>query len=83
MRLAYCPAANRSSQVPVTLEHADGRCLIVVNQKQPPKLDGHFVSLGVFHLTPDKPAMIDISNTGTDGFVSVDAVKVLKVASER
>ena len=83
VRLAYCPAANRASHVPVTLEHADGRSFILVNQKKQPELSGHFVSLGVFHLTPDKPAMIDISNTDTDGFVSVDAVQVLKVASER
>jgi hypothetical protein len=78
VRFAYTSSNNRASQVPVTIEHADGSEQATVNEKAVPKLSEHFVSLGTFRFTPDKPAGVVVSTTGTDGYVAVDAVQLLK-----
>jgi len=77
VRLAYVPAANRADAIPVTIQHAEGTATAIVNQKLPPPLGKHFVSLGTFHFTPAQPAVIVISNAGTSGFVGVDALQIL------
>lgn len=77
VRLAYGSAPNRASNVPVTVESADGTKTVTVNQKLPPKIDKYFTSLGTFRFGADKPAIINISNEGTDGYVAVDAVQLL------
>ena len=79
VRLAYSPAANRASNVPVAIEYAGGIQRITVNQKTQPTAGGHFVSLGTFTFAPSKPVIVSVSNAGTDGFVSVDAVQLIKV----
>ena len=79
VRFAYTCSPNRASQVPVIIEHADGKTRATANEKIVPKLNDHFVSLGTFRFTSAKPAAVVISNSGTDGFVSVDAVQLLKV----
>jgi len=80
VRLAYTAAPNRATNVPVTVRSAAGATAVRVNQKQPPPLHGHFVSLGQFRFTTAEPAVVIVENTGTDGFVSVDAVQVLAAA---
>jgi hypothetical protein len=81
VRLAYCAAPNRASQVPVTIEYSGGTQRVTVNQKESLMLGGHFVSLGTFPFTSDKPSTITVSNADTDGFVSVDAVQLLRAAA--
>ncbi len=49
----------------------------MVNQKQPPAIDGLFVSLGEFEFSADSPAAVVVSNRDTDGHVIVDAVQWL------
>jgi hypothetical protein len=78
VRFAYISASNRASNVPVTIEHAGGLQSVVIDERKVPKLNGHFVSLGIFPFTPAKPAVVLVSTTGTDGFVSVDAVQLVK-----
>ncbi len=51
----------------------------MVNQKKAPPLDGLFLSLGTFDFTPEKPALITISNRDTDGIVGADAVQLIEV----
>lgn len=82
VRFAYTSSPNRASQVPVTIEHADGTAHAMVNEKIAPKLNDHFVSLGTFRFISAKPAAVVISNSGTDGFVSVDALQLLKVDAD-
>lgn len=50
VRLSYASAPNRASNVPVTIQHADGTAAITVNQKQTPPIDALFLSLGEFSL---------------------------------
>jgi hypothetical protein len=80
VRFAYVPASNRASAVPVTIESADGSKDVTVNEKLAPPYQGHFVSLGIFRFTPDKPATVLITNKATDGYVSVDAIQLLEQA---
>jgi hypothetical protein len=75
VRLAYTPHANRSSQTTVEIEHARGRTSQKIDQRQPPPLDGHFVSLGTFEFAAGSPAVVVVSNRGADGFVIIDAVQ--------
>ena len=79
VRLAYLSANNRASNVPVVIEHADGSAGVAVNEKMPPVLDKRFVTLGTYLFKASKPAVITVSNAGTDGFVAVDAVQMLPV----
>jgi len=79
VRFAYAAAPNRASNVPVTITHADGTATATVNQKSPPNLDKHFVSLGTFRFEKEKPASVTVGTAGTDSFVGVDGVQLLLV----
>jgi hypothetical protein len=76
VRFAYAAHANRATNVPVTVQSADGQKAITVNEQQAPKSNG-FESLGVFRFDPAKPGAVSVSNKGTQGHVSVDAVQVV------
>lgn len=77
VRLCYTALGNRASNVPVTIQHADGVATATVNQQLPPPLDGLAVSLGTF--TFRDSAAVVVSNQGTDGHVIIDAVQWLPV----
>ena len=79
VRFAYVPNNNRASNVPVTVHHPSGEETITVNERKPPTVDRHFVSLGVFAFEKGKPAKVTVSNQGTDGYVVIDAVQWLPV----
>jgi len=78
VRLAFPPNSNRATQVAVTVHHADGEKVVLVNQRQPPPIDGLFVSLGTFPFTTEQPAAVVVSNRGADGYVVIDAVQWLE-----
>ncbi|MGC3970908.1 MAG: FAD-dependent oxidoreductase [Pirellulales bacterium] len=77
VRLAYTALSNRATNVPVTVTAADGEHRYTVNQKQKPAIDETFHSLGKLPFTGEKPAVIKIETTGTNGHVIVDAVQLL------
>lgn len=77
VRLAYIHAENRSTKTPVTIFHADGEELVRVNEKEAPPVDGRFVSLGQFRFEKGGAGYVLVSNEGTDGLVSADAVQFL------
>jgi hypothetical protein len=79
VRLAYSPNPNRATNVPVTVESAEGSKTIKVNQKLAPPVEKVFVSLGAYRFTIDKPAVVIVSNEGTNGYVIIDAVQLLAV----
>jgi hypothetical protein len=79
VRLAYVAHPNRASNVPVTIESADGKKTVSVDQRKRPPIESTFVSLGVYRFTPDKEAVVTVRNDGTDGFVVIDAVQLLAV----
>ena len=77
VRLAYSASGNRASNVPVVIGHQDGQAKVIVNQSQPPPINGLFISLGTFRFEADNQSSVVISNDGTDGHVIVDAVQFL------
>ncbi|MEY3031645.1 MAG: Xanthan lyase precursor [Planctomycetota bacterium] len=77
LRLAYTANPNRASNVPVTIEHAGGVSTKTINQRNPPAIDGLYVSLGTYTFT--NSGTVHITNTDTDGYVIADAVVFLPV----
>ncbi|WP_153558710.1 FAD-dependent oxidoreductase [Roseimaritima sediminicola] len=75
VRLAYAYHGNRATNVPVTIHHADGETTVTVNQRKEPPIDKLFISLGEFTFAADQPAVVTLSNDGTDGHVIADAVQ--------
>ena len=79
VRLSYASAANRASNVPVAILHAEGIATVTVNQRLAPPIDKLFISVGTFNFQAEKPVVVTISNAGTNGYVGADAVQLLEV----
>ena len=79
IRYATAPHENRASNTAVTVRSAEGDRKVVVNQRQPGKIDQHWVSLGVHRFATGKPAVVEVEVTGADGNVHIDAVQALPV----
>lgn len=74
VRLAYMALTDRSKKVPVTILHADGEETVFVDQTETPPIDGRFVSLGQFRFENSGQGFVLLSNEGTQGYVTADAV---------
>ena len=77
VRLSYAAAPNRASNVPVSIQHAEGTTQATVDQRKKPAIDGLFISLGTFLFEAGKPAIITIRNDGTNGITGADAVQLI------
>jgi hypothetical protein len=73
---SYTAATNRASNVPVTINHANGSSTITVNEQI--DMGGDFLSLGQFSFAAGQ-GDVTVSNEGTDGFVVVDALAFVLV----
>lgn len=74
VRIAYTANPNRATNVPVAIHHAGGVAEARFNQKRTPEIDKVFHAVGTY--TFDKEAIVVITNTGTDGYVVIDAVQL-------
>ncbi len=79
VRMSYTAGGNRASNVPVTIDHQDGKKIVYVNQSKNPPIDGQFISLGQYRFEADNVASVTISNKNTDGHVIVDAIQFIPV----
>jgi hypothetical protein len=77
VRFGYVPNSNRASNVRVTVRHAGGESVVVVDQRRAPPFDGAFVSLGTFDFAVGTGAAVIVTNKDTDGYVVIDAVQWL------
>jgi hypothetical protein len=77
VRFGYSALGNRATNVPVTIESADGAKTVTVNEREEPSIEKLFRSLGVFSFSTDRPAVIVVSNRGADGYVVVDGVQLV------
>jgi hypothetical protein len=77
VRMSYSPSSNRATNVPVTIAHAGGKAVVMVDQRRAPTIDKAFVSLGVFDFEKGKAGCVEIGNAGVDGYVVIDAVQWL------
>jgi len=74
VRLAYVGGKGRSSDVPVTIQSADGENVVQVDMREAPPIAGRFVSLGKFRFEANGQGYVLVSNEGTTGHVVADAV---------
>ncbi len=78
IRLGYVAFNNRASRVAVTVRIGEQSTVVYVDQTKKPPIDGLFMPLGVFDLAAGEDAIVEISNTDTDGYVVADCVQVVK-----
>ncbi len=79
VRLAYTANANRASNVPVTILHADGERTLTIDQREEPPIGGRMRSLGQYQFEKDGAGYVLISNEGTAGHVVVDTLQLIPV----
>ncbi|HJZ58687.1 MAG TPA: FAD-dependent oxidoreductase [Gemmataceae bacterium] len=79
VRIAYTANPNRATNVPVTVNHADGSKTVTVNQQKKPPISELFVSVGTYRFEKGKAGSVLIANDGTDGYVIIDAVQWVPV----
>jgi hypothetical protein len=77
VRFAYSPHSNRGSNVPVTVNSADGQKTVTIDEQKEPPLEHGFVSLGVYRFEAGKAGSVVISCKGANGHVAVNAIQVL------
>ncbi len=77
--IAYPMNANRASNIPVTIHHADGETKVTLDEKKKPEIDGLLQPVGTFRFAKGQTGYVEISNAGTDGYVVIDAVQWLEV----
>ena len=81
VRLAHCYNIRRSTNTPLTIQHADGVTKQRIDQQEVPPHGKLFRTLGTFRFLAGKQGSLTISNDGTEGkYVIADAVQWLPVA---
>ncbi len=76
--LAYPHDANRSPNVPVSIDSAEGTTDIILNQRKKASYFA-FAPIGDHRFKRGSKARVTISNEGTTGFVAADAVRWIRV----
>ncbi|MEZ0385943.1 MAG: DUF1553 domain-containing protein, partial [Verrucomicrobium sp.] len=76
---SYTPLQGRADNVPVTILHADGEETVKVDQTATPPVNGRFVSLGQYRFVAKGEGFVLVSNEGTNGVVTADAVVFVPV----
>jgi len=77
VRLSYSPHENRATNAPVTIESAEGRKTMLVNERSPAPIAKGLVSLGKFQFAPGKPAVVIVGDGPADGNVAIDVVQIV------
>lgn len=72
--LAYSAGGGRAKNVPVAILSADGDTMVTVDMSASPPIDGRYLSLGRFRFESNGQGYVMISNEGTSGHVTADAV---------
>ncbi len=79
VRLAYMALQGRAENVPVHILHADGEADVTVDESVIPPIGGRFISLGQYRFEAAGQAFVMLSNEGTKGHVTADAVAFIPV----
>ena len=78
VRMAYSPHATRATKVPLTIQCGGRKTDMTVDQTQPLAAGEAFRAVGNVQLDGGVETIITLSNTGTDGFVIMDALQLLE-----
>jgi cytochrome c553 len=81
--LAYSSGNTRATNVPVTIFSADGEKTIAVDMTKAPPLSGRYLSLGQYRFEKTGQSFVIVSNEGTKGHVTADAVIFLSEETPR
>ena len=76
VQVSYKEHYTRASNIEVEISHEQGVSKRLLNQREKPKIDRFFQSLGTFKF--NKKAKLFLSNKGVNGSVAVDAVRWLR-----
>lgn len=79
VRFSYTALNNRAKNVPITIFHADGEETVHVDETETPPIDSRFVSLGQYRFEKNGAGYILLTNEGTKGFVTADAMVLIPV----
>ncbi|MBI5775338.1 MAG: FAD-dependent oxidoreductase [Verrucomicrobia bacterium] len=79
LRMAYSAHETRATKLPLTVQSGGRKTEFTVDQTQRLPAGQAFRSLGTIELTRDIETAITLSNTGTDGFVILDALQLLLI----
>ncbi len=79
--LLYKPGADRASNVPVSITHADGTAKLIWNMKKGSNF-GFALPVGTYRFIAGQTNTVTLSTAGTDGKVIADAVAFVKVAEK-
>jgi hypothetical protein len=82
VRFAYSHGNGRASNVPVKVFSAAGEKTINVDMRKTPPLERRFVSLGLYRFEAKGQSYVLISNAGTDGVLTADAVQFLPIGND-
>ncbi len=77
VRISYPSNANRATNVPLIIFHADGESRVQIDQTKSPEIEGLFISIGEFRFSDRAKAIVCVETESTDGYVVVDAVQFL------
>ncbi|MCM8525691.1 MAG: DUF1549 domain-containing protein, partial [Lentisphaeraceae bacterium] len=75
--LAYNSNEARAKNVPIEIHHADGVTKIILDQSKQPDYKKVYKSLGLYKFSNQNSAKVVISNKNTQGFVIVDALRMV------
>ena len=78
IQLASSPNENRSTKTLVKIAGHANSSGKRINQKQAPSVDGLWIPIDSAKLSKDQEVFVTVSNEGADGFVVIDAARLLK-----
>lgn len=78
LRMAYSAHETRAKHVPLTIQTGGHKTELSVDQTLRIPAGEAFRSVGTVELDADTETVITISNTGTDGFVILDALQLIE-----
>jgi len=81
VRIAYAGLNGRATNVPVTVKHAEGESVVLVDQSRPAAILNLLQGIGTWRFTSQQPAEVIISNAETEGYVLIDAVQFVPVGN--
>ncbi|WP_040769093.1 FAD-dependent oxidoreductase, partial [Novipirellula maiorica] len=83
VRMAYSAHPTRATNVPVSVTSGSSETKFTVDQTQTLPTGKLFRRVGVADLTDSAETVITVTNSGTDGFVILDALQLVPLASEK
>ena len=83
LRMAYSAHPTRATNVPVVVTNGSTETKITVDQTQALPAGGLFRPIGIADLTDSAETVITVINSGTDGFVILDALQLVPVTNAK